>query len=189
MLVRRLSLIVVSFVLLTVPAHAGLLERTQAEELVHAYMEAMTTEGLGAVGPYIDPEQLGQLRDLLMPLFQGEDASTQAQMLAIMFPGQELSLGQLGSVAPDEWFSAFIRLLGVSGQPLPTVEGGRILGSVRETGELIHVVVRANTVIADTSISTIDVVPVRCRGGRCRIGLKADLLAAAQAMSAAAGGR
>ena len=115
-------------------------------------------------------------------LFEIDDERADAQLRHAIF-GPEATLATVKETDPSAFFEAYVSFLeGQIQQMQVRISGGKILGTVEETPELVHVVARVQLGLGDDAISSLDLVSVRKTDTGWRIALKDEIQAMAKLM-------
>jgi hypothetical protein len=153
----------------------------QAREVVREYLEAIRAEGFSAQARFLHPEELVRFQQILMPVYEANEAAGSRVLLNATF-GREASLLDARLADPADFMRRFARVMAVRMPDQPVgFEELEVLGMVEE-GPRMHVLVRLRTGSEEAAFESLEVVSLLPDGEAWRVMLSPELEAAARSM-------
>lgn len=151
------------------------------EQVAAEYLEAVRARGFAAQADFLLPEEAVRFRDMLIPVFEGEEAAGRRALLNATF-GRGATLLTVRLAEPQEVVRRFARVMAVRMPDQPTgFDELRVLGTVVEE-ETVHVLARLRTLTGDAAQDRLEVVSLRPRGDHWGVLLSPNLEASLRGM-------
>ncbi|MBW8808161.1 MAG: hypothetical protein JF591_04880 [Lysobacter sp.] len=157
----------------TTSVSAAAVDAGGPQAVVEASVECSTRQDWLCMARLMDPVALKDVRSLFAEIFQGDTLDPRIQA---MFGGKTGE--QIARLSDTEFLAAFLG--GVMRQAGGiTIEKVQVLGGVAEGQDQYHAVTRsvARLELADTALTTVDVISVRKVDGQWRLQLNGDVQA------------
>lgn len=186
-LVKTLLASLFLFHFLFLPSRAA--EEATPEAVAKRQIEAMKTLNWELVARYTHPRALEQMQTLFIPVViagsAAKDNPAAQEMMKIVFANK--SADELSAMAPSAFFQIVMK--GISGatpdfKSAMTGMEVQVLGSVKESENITHVVYRLSRKIGDAVATKIAITTVERDGEMWKAQLNADLENVARAISA-----